>query len=300
MGIQAVRPSRVSVSARRHVALAAACATLACAVAVTAAIGVFGRGDGGSVETVSIRGERYAYVTDGIYKYNPERVVAEGVGWDLLTLCVAAPMLLVLTPWVARGSLRARMLAMGLLAYFFYQYLMYSVYWAFGPLFPVFVILYPVSFALLVWVATTVDLQGLPGLFDGRFPRKGMIVLDASIAVMLLLMWSPRISKGLAGDLSAAGLLGTTTLAVQALDLGMIVPLAILTAVLLWRRSPAGFLFGPVLAIKGATMALAICAMLLSAWRTEGVVEVLPLAMFGLVAVVCIALFNRALASLRG
>lgn len=42
---------------------------------------------------------------------------------------------------IACGSLRARMLAVGLLAYLFYQYMMYALFWALGPLFPLFIAL---------------------------------------------------------------------------------------------------------------------------------------------------------------
>ena len=37
--------------------------------------------------------------------------------------------------WVLRGSFRGRLLALGLLGYLLYQYLEYSLTWAFGPLF---------------------------------------------------------------------------------------------------------------------------------------------------------------------
>jgi hypothetical protein len=93
-------------------------------------------------------------------------------------------------------------------------------------------------------------------------------------------MWVPRISKGLSGDLSGAGLLGTQTLSVQALDLGLVVPLALATAVLVWRRRPAGHLLAALFSVKAVTMAGAILAMLISAWMVEGSLEVVPFAIF--------------------
>lgn len=59
--------------------------------AIASAFGVFARGDGSVVETVSIRGERYEYANDGVYKYNGQRVVSEGIGWDIVTLFVTVP-----------------------------------------------------------------------------------------------------------------------------------------------------------------------------------------------------------------
>jgi len=269
--------------ARTYTGIAALCLVIALAVGVVAAIGVFGRGDGTTAEGVSIRGEEFEYVTTGVYAYNAERVVAEGVGWDVLTLLVAVPALLACVPFVARGSLRGRLVAAGILGYFVYQYLMYSVFWALGPLFGAFIVLYPLSAAGIVWIVSTLDVRALPQRFSGRFPRRGMAVFSGAMGLMLVAMWVPRIATGLSGDLVRAGLLGTPTLAVQALDLGIIVPLALATAVLVWRRRPAGYLLAAVFSVKGVTMSGAIVAMLVSAWVVEGRPEVPPLVLFSAV-----------------
>ena len=55
------------------------------------------------------------------------------------------PALLLVSWFVARGSLRGRLAATGLLGYVCYQYLMYAMFWAIGPLFPAFVLLYPLA-----------------------------------------------------------------------------------------------------------------------------------------------------------
>ena len=265
---------------RTYKGIAALCLVIALAVGVTAAIGVFGRGDGTTAQGVSIRGERFEYATTGVYAFNAERVVAEGVGWDALTLFAAVPALLVCGPFIARGSLRARLVAAGVLAYFVYQYLMYAVFWALGPLFPAFIVLYPSSAAAIVWIVTTLDVRSLPARFSDRFPRRSIALFSSVMALQLVAMWVPRIATGLSGDLAGAGLMGTPTLAVQALDLGIIVPLALTTAVLVWWRRPAGYLLAAVFSVKGVTMSGAIVAMLISAWIVEGSPEVPPLVVF--------------------
>jgi hypothetical protein len=106
---------------RRWRAMATFLVGLGAAVATVAAIGVAGRGDGTTEAVVSVRGERYDLVTSGVYAFNPERLVADGVGWDLVTLLLVVPALFLTARGVARGSLRARLVAIGLLAYLFYQ-----------------------------------------------------------------------------------------------------------------------------------------------------------------------------------
>ena len=75
-------------------------------------------------------------------------------------------------------------------------------------------------------------------------------------------------------------MLGTPTLAVQALDLGLVVPLSLATAVLVLRRCPAGHLLAELFSVKAATMAGAILAMLISAWLVEGSFEAVPFVIF--------------------
>ncbi|WP_437576647.1 hypothetical protein [Sorangium sp. So ce887] len=259
---------------------------------LASAAGVFLRGDGATATAVSLRGEHYAYATTGIYRYNAERLVAEGVGWDVVTLYLAVPALLAALPLLARGSLRGRLFAAGILGYLFYQYLMYALMWAFGPFFPVFVALYSGSLAGVVWIASTVPLAELAAGASERFPRRGMAVFCLAMAALLVLMWTQRIAAGLSGQLQ--GLLhGQPTLAVQALDLGLIVPLSVFTGVALLQRRPVGYLLSSLFVVKGFTMAVAIAAMLLSARAAEGALEVVPLAIFAAAAAVALWLGVR-------
>ncbi|MHB9002627.1 MAG: hypothetical protein ACYC6C_00995 [Coriobacteriia bacterium] len=250
--------------------------------AAASAAGVFLRGDGAISSAVSIRGEEYAYVTDGIYAFNAERIVAEGVGWDAVTLFAVVPALLLCVVPVARGSLVGRLAAVGLLGYVVYQYLMYAVFWALGPLFPLFVLLYPLAGAAIVWIVSGLDIGGLPAQFTERFPRRGMAVFSMLMGLALILMWSSRIAIGLSGDMAGAMMFGMPTLSVQALDLGVIVPLAFLTGVTALRRHVWSYLLVPVFAVKGVTMSAAVFAMVISAWMVEGALDVGPAVMFGL------------------
>ncbi|AUX48228.1 uncharacterized protein SOCE26_097590 [Sorangium cellulosum] len=265
------------------------CLGIALLAGFASAAGVFFRGDGATAAAVSLRGEHTTYATTGVYRYNAERLVAEGVGWDIVTLFVAVPALLGALPFLARGSLRGRLFAAGLLGYLFYQYLMYALMWAFGPLFLVFVALYSASLVGVVWIASTIPLAELAAGASERFPRRGMATFSLAMAALLVLMWTQRIATGLSGQLQ--GLLhGQPTLVVQALDLGLIVPLAVFTGVALLQRRPAGYLLSSLFVVKGFTMAVAIAAMLLSAWAVEGALEVVPLAIFTAAAVVALLL----------
>ena len=275
--------------------MALALVGLALIVGGVAALGVFGRGDGTTALVESVRGERYAMATTGLYAFNAERVVAEGIGWDLFTLLAVVPAMLVAAPLVGRGSLRARLFALGLLAYLFYQYLMYAMTWALGPLFLPFVAVFAASLWTLVWVGASVAREPLlASRFDARFPRRGVAALAFVMGVVLTMMWLARVAAGLRGALSDAMLLGQTTMVVQALDLGLIVPLCVFVGVTVLRRSAAGYVLASVLVVKAVAMASAICAMVLMAARVEGKLSAGGLAFFAAAALCALALGVRA------
>jgi len=274
------------------------CLAVALMAGAAGAAGVFLRGDGSTETVVSPRGERYEMVSGGVYRYNAERLVAEGVGWDIFTLFVAVPALLAALPGLGRGGLRWRLFAIGILGYLFYQYLMYAVTWAFGPLFLLFVAIYAGSLAAIVWVVSTIRVHELPGRFTERFPGRGMGIFSFAVGLLLTGMWLGRIIPAMTGEIQGL-LVGQTTLVVQALDLGLIVPLAVFTGAMAWRRRPLGYLLASVLVVKGAAMAAAISAMLLMAWSVEGALEIVPFALFVLITAVAVWLGVRLYRSVR-
>jgi hypothetical protein len=268
------------------------CLAIGVLVGITSGLGVFLRGSGATVAVESPRGEEYRMVTDGVYRYNSQRLVAEGIGWDIVTLFVAVPVFLVALPGVARGTLRSRLLTVGMLAYFFYQYLMYAVTWAFGPLFLLFVSIYALSAVGIVWILSGLAVADLPNRFSTRFPARGMSVFSIVMALLLVGMWLGRIVPALGGEVQGL-LVGQTTMVVQALDLGIVVPLALWTGVATWRRLAVGYVLAPVFVVKGAAMSLAISAMVISAWIIEGVPQLPPLVLFGVATAISVWLGLR-------
>ena len=262
--------------------MAAFGAFVAALAGITSALGVFARGDGAIASFTSVRGLTYDMATSGVYAYNANQVVAEGVGWDVFTLVAIVPATLATMYLVSRGSMRARLAAIGLFGYFFYQYLEYAVTWAFGPLFPLFIAIYGLSLAGIVWYSVSVAREGVVQRFSEDFPRRAFVALNVAMAALLLLMWSGRIATGLSGDLAGAGLFGETTLTVQALDLGLVVPLALLSALFVWRRAPAGYAVAAAYVVTSLTMAAALVAMLVSSGLASGEMPWPPIVIFAI------------------
>lgn len=278
--------------------IAILCLAIALLTAVTAGAGIFLQDRNSFTPVTSPRGEQYEMATSGVYTYNAIRIVAEGIGWDIFTLLFAVPALLLILPVLAKGSLRGKLFAVGILSYLFYQYIMYATAWAFGPLFLPFIAIYMLSLIAIIWIISTIPFAGLSKCFSERFPRRSMAVLSFSLATLILFMWLARINTALGGEIQGL-LLGQTTFVVQALDLGLIVPLALFTSVMAWRGNTIGYLLCSVLVVKAFAMPAAICAMLLAAWSYEGILEIVPLTIFATIAGIAIWLGIRMYRSVR-
>jgi hypothetical protein len=274
-------------AAARRSRLDGAVAALAVGIAlvggVVAALGVFVRGDGSSILVTTPRGETFEMATTGVYAWNAIAVVAEGVGWDVFTMVVAAPTLLVAALVMARGSFRGTLVTAGMLGYFLYLHLEYAVTWAFGPLFVAFVALFAASLVGLVGITAVLARDGVAGRFDERFPRRSWAALSLGMSALLVVMWAGRIVEALAADVPT--LHGEVTMTVQALDLGLVVPMSTLIAVAALRRSDVGLTAAAAFSTTFVAMTAAIAAMMVSSWIVTGVPAVEPIAIFAIASV---------------
>jgi hypothetical protein len=266
---------------------------------IAAAAGVFLRGDLSTFPFTTVRGEAIDVVADGVYRYNADSIVAEGVGWDLVTLLLVVPAALVTAILLWRGSVRAALVMAGLLAYFTYQYFEYAVFWAYGPLYPLQLLTAALAVSTLAILVARLDLAAIATGARERFPARLVAAYGALAVALLAGLWLPVIAGTLGGDV-ADELQGATTLVVPVFDLGLLVPLAIATAVTAYRRLPVSVLLGVVLLVKGVAMGLAIVAMLLVEWQVTGEPQPPPVVIFAALAAISLAIGWRAVRAIGG
>ena len=89
-----------------------------------------------------------------------------------------------------------------------------------------------------------------------------------------------RIATGLGA--STAALHGETTMTVQALDLGLVVPLSVMSAIFAVRRHPLGLAAAAAFVVMFVTMCAAIASMMVSGWIVTGVLQVPPIGVLGI------------------
>ncbi|GHV72579.1 hypothetical protein AGMMS49928_29730 [Spirochaetia bacterium] len=100
-------------------------------------------------------------------------------------------------------------------------------------------------------------------------------------------MWLERIIPSFNNN-TVAGLEHYTTLVIQALDIGFIVPVAILSGFLLIKNNSLGYLLAPIIIIKGTTLLMAIIMMVIFMINAGVTVSIIEIIMFPLFTVICI------------
>jgi hypothetical protein len=234
-------------------------------------MGLFYQTPGQPYPLTSFRGEQVMINGHGLYYYDTVSSAAQMQGNDLITLLVGLPLLAIST-WLAfRGSLRGRLLLTGTLAFFLYTYLSMSVLTAYNAFFLVYVTLFALSLYAFILCMLSFDLKDLPRHFSKRLPRGWIAGALFAVGGFLFLAWIGRVVPEMLG-LRTPALENTTTRVIQAMDLSLIVPLAILSGILLLRRSAWGYLLASVSLTKGLTMSLAVSAMAIN-MALQGVSE---------------------------
>ena len=216
--------------------------------------------DGTSYALTNFRGEQVTINARGLYFWDTLSSAAQTQANDLVALVLGLPLLGVSFWLTLRGSLRGRLLLSGTLGFILYTYITMCFGAAYNRLFLVYVALFSLSLYAFILSMMSFDLKTLPAHFSDKLPRGWIAGLLFFAAVFLSFAWLGRIAATFAPG-SVPALENTTSMFIQAMDLGLIVPLCVLAGILLLRRSPWGYLLASVGMMKFLTMGTAVSLM---------------------------------------
>jgi len=243
-------------------------------------------GEGQPYTITNFRDEEITINARGLYYWDTVSSAAQMQANDLVMLVLGLPLMMI-SFWLSlRGSLRGRLLLTGTLGFILYTYITMSFGAAYNKLFLVYVAIFSLSLFAFILCMMSFELKTLPNHFSEKLPRKWISGLLFFVAVFLLLAWLGRIAPTVLQDQLPA-LENATTMFIQAMDLGLIVPLCVLAGTLLLRRDPWGYLLASVALLKFLTMGISVSLMGLNMARV-GVPESV-----GMVVIFsCLALIN--------
>ncbi len=199
---------------------------------------------------------------NGLYKNDTKSGAAQEQGNDLVTLVLCVPLLAISTFYAAKGSLRGRLVWTGMIFYFLYTYAMMSFMTAYNQLFLVYVAIYSLSLYTLGYSLLTLDVNVVRQSLANA-PVKVTAVFMFLMSLTLTAMWLGTIVPPLLANETPALLETYTTMVIQAMDLGILVPLGLIIGYLLLRRNAWGYALASIVLIKAATYGTAVLAMAL-------------------------------------
>ena len=240
-------------------------------------------GTGMPYPLTNFRGEQVTINASGLYYWDTLSSAAQMQANDLVTLVLGLP-LLVISFWLAlRGSLRGKLLLSGTLGFILYTYITMCFGATYNQFFLVYVAIFSLSLFAFILSMMSFDLKTLPARFSEKLPRGWIAGLLFFAAAFLSLAWLGRIAATFAPH-AVPALENTTSMFIQVMDLGVIVPFCILAGVLLLRRRSWGYLLASVGMFKFLTLGVAVTTMGVNMARHGVVVSAVELVVFPLIA----------------
>lgn len=210
---------------------------------------------------VSAFGENVELYGKGLYARNSFSGAVQAVAQDVITLLVVIPAMIYALVLKGRKKLLGRYLMTGLFGYLLYTYMSYSFLMYYNDLFLLYVADMTLSFyGLLLCITDLIHDPSAEKIREG-LPTKGLRIFLMLSGAGIFLMWMGRIIPTIGQGTAPAGLDNCTTLVIQALDLGVIVPACFVISHLLKTKHKLGCILGPVIVIKAVTLVLAVLAM---------------------------------------
>jgi len=230
---------------------------------LAAGAGVFWQGTGDPYLFHTLRGEDVLIRGHGLYRYDTVNSSSQELGQDIVTLLIGIPLLIAGILLSRKGTLRGQLLLTGVLGYFLYTYTSMCFLTAFNPLFLVYVALFSLSLFGFILSMKNLDVNEVASHISDGFPRRAISIYFIIIAIFLSLAWLGLVASPSLTWTPPNGLESAITMVIQALDLGIIVPTAFLTASLLIKKQTWGYALSSVMLLKILTMGAALISMII-------------------------------------
>lgn len=221
--------------------------------------------DGSEIQSVeNVYGETIDLYGKGIYKMNSVSVAAQGIASDWATALIAVPILFMAIRSYKKGSVRGELMLTGILGYFLYTYMSYVFLWFYNPFFLLYIGLMSLSLFTLCGLVLSSELRTCMDHIDTGKNVVFISLIQLLVSFLIGGMWLGILLPSLWTKEPPMVLEHYTTLVIQAMDLGLVIPLGLISGIQLLRRQKAGYFMTPIILIKGFMMLLAILVMIVN------------------------------------
>lgn len=249
---------------------------------ITALFGILSNQSINEHEVVrTIFGESVTLYGKGLYHNESISMASQVIAQERVTLLVVVPLLFYALVLKNGGKIKGDMLLTGILGYTLYMYATYCFVAVYNNLFLIYVALMSLSFFGFVINMYQLFSQRNK-IYFSKLPNKFIGYSTVVLGLLILFMWLGRLIPPLIQGGIPTGLEHYTTFPIQALDLGIVVPVAMIGGFAFTKKQILGYLLVPIITIKGITMLLAIDAMMIGMLNSRVSVDGVELVVFPL------------------
>ncbi len=171
----------------------------------------------------------------------------QAIAQDVASLVVISPLWLLLAILALRGSLRASLLWMGVLFFTVYNYVIYTFSIPFGPLFPLWLVVFGLSLYALIGAIASSDFETIKKSFTNDRIVTVVAWFLIVVAVLFAFLWFSEDIPALLRGTRPQSLvdMALPTNPVHILDLSFFLPGAILLGIMLLKRKALGYVLAP-------------------------------------------------------
>lgn len=181
----------------------------------------------------------------------PEHLLPGAVSQDVFSILASAGILIcIYLTW--KGREKSWLILPGLQSYLFYAYALYSFDRVYNYLFLLYVAIAGLSVYSLILFFLSVHPDSVAEKQKSNLPGKTAAVLFLVLAVVFLSLWLSILVPAMVTGIPPEGN------AIFVLDLGFFIPLLTITAVLLLREKPLGYLITVPLLVKMAALGFSV------------------------------------------
>lgn len=244
-------------------------------------------------------GEEISLYGKGIYARNSFSMATQAIAQDMVTLILALPCTIIALYFVNRRNTLAQFVLTGLLAYMLYTYMSYAFLMYYNSLFLLYVADMALSFYGFVISIKLLVQHEVTEKLQERMKTKGLRNFLIVTGIIITFLWMGRIIPTIGNGRAPVGLDNYSTLGIQVLDLGVIVPACFVISHLLKERNKLGYILGPVIMIKAVTLVIAVLTMAFCMSLSGIEVAVVEYISFGCISIIAIYFLFRILKQIR-
>lgn len=207
----------------------------------------------------------YGVFVPSTYERDAASMAAQGIGQDIVNLFFVLPLLLLTLIFMLKGSKVATFIFGGTLFYLLYSFVIYSFGVHFNNLFLLYCLTLGLSFYAFVLTLYELSHMEVQGWFGDRTPVRSVGIFLIIISAMFYLLWLKDIIPVILIDSVPQTVSDYKLLVnpVHVLDIAIVLPGLIITAILLLKKRRLGYILAPISLVFIIILAIALIAMVL-------------------------------------